>query len=78
MAVTPSNDIKLGTPAPGFALPDARGKIHRLEDFASKPALLVAFICNHCPFVKHIRRELAAFARDYAAKSSCNRRHQFE
>ena len=68
MAVTPSNDIKLGTPAPGFALPDAEGKIHRLEDFAGKPALLVVFICNHCPFVKHIRSELAAFARDYAAK----------
>lgn len=68
MAVTPSNDIKLGTPAPEFALPDAEGKIHRLEDFAGKPALLVAFICNHCPFVKHIRRELSAFARDYAPK----------
>ena len=68
MAATKSNDIKLGTPAPGFALPDAAGKIHRLEDFADKPALLVAFICNHCPFVKHIRRELAEFARDYAPK----------
>ncbi len=68
MVVTPSNDIKLGTPAPGFALPDASGKIYRLEDFAGSPALLVAFICNHCPFVKHIRREFAAFARDTAPK----------
>ena len=68
MVATHSNDIKLGTPAPGFALPDAAGKVHRLEDFAGKPALLVAFICNHCPFVKHIRREFAAFARDYAPK----------
>lgn len=68
MAATQSNDIELGTPAPGFALPDASGKIHRLEDFADKPALLVAFICNHCPFVKHLRREFAAFAREYAGK----------
>jgi len=68
MAATQSNDIKLGTPAPGFALPDASGKIHRLEDCAGKPALLVAFICNHCPFVKHLRRDLAAFAREYAPK----------
>ena len=68
MAVTQSNDIKLGTPAPGFALADAAGKIHRLEDFTGKPALLVAFICNHCPFVKHIRREFSVFARDYAPK----------
>lgn len=68
MAATQSNDIELGTPAHGFALPDAAGKIHRLEDFASMPALLVAFICNHCPFVKHLRREFAAFAREYAPK----------
>ncbi|MGQ0741555.1 MAG: thioredoxin family protein [Alphaproteobacteria bacterium] len=68
MAVTPSNDIELGTPAPGFALPDATGKTHRLEDFSDKPALLVAFWCNHCPFVKHIRRAFAAFAREYAEK----------
>jgi peroxiredoxin len=68
MAATQSNDIKLGTRAPGFALPDAGGKIHSLEDFTGGPALLVAFICNHCPFVKHIRREFAAFARDYAPK----------
>lgn len=68
MALTPSNDIKLGTRAPDFALPDAGGKIHRLTDFEGKPALVVAFICNHCPFVKHIRREFAAFARAYAPK----------
>ncbi len=68
MAVTQSNEIKLGTQAPGFALPDTSGEIHRLEDFAESPTLLVAFICNHCPFVKHLKREFAQFARDYAPK----------
>jgi thiol-disulfide isomerase/thioredoxin len=64
MARTPSTMLPLGTPAPAFALPDPDGKIHSLEDF-SQPALLVMFICNHCPFVKHVRHELAAIGRDY-------------
>jgi peroxiredoxin len=68
MAAIQSNDIKLGTPAPDFALPDASGKIHQLEDFATSPSLLVAFICNHCPYVKHIRCEFAALTRDFAPK----------
>jgi peroxiredoxin len=68
MAVTPSNTIALGTPAPAFALPDAFGKTHRLDDFAGMSALLVAFWCNHCPFVRHIRREFAAFAREFIPK----------
>ncbi len=45
---------ELGTPAPRFAVPDAAGRVHRLEDFSGSPALLVTFICNHCPFVLHI------------------------
>jgi peroxiredoxin len=57
--------LDLGTPAPAFRLPDPAGQVHGLEDFAASPALLVAFICNHCPYVKHIRTALAAFARDY-------------
>lgn len=68
MVQTYSNDIVLGTTAPSFALPDAQGRTHRPEDFTGNPALLVAFICNHCPFVKHISRGLAQFARDYAEK----------
>jgi peroxiredoxin len=57
--------LELGTPAPGFALPDCDGRVHSLADFASAPALLVAFICSHCPFVKHLRAEFAVLAREY-------------
>jgi len=58
--------LPLGTAAPDFQLADASGKLHALRDFASQPALLVMFICNHCPFVKHVRAELARLGRDYA------------
>jgi peroxiredoxin len=54
----------LGTPAPDFQLPDPEGRIHRLADFQEAPALLVMFICNHCPFVKHLAADLATFGRD--------------
>jgi peroxiredoxin len=60
--------LDLGTPAPDFALPDTTGKTVRLADFRDAPALLVMFICNHCPFVKHVRAELARLGRDYQAK----------
>jgi peroxiredoxin len=65
MALTPSIMLPLGTVAPGFALPDTTGKQVALEDFKSAPALAVIFMCNHCPYVKHIRSGLAQFARDY-------------
>lgn len=65
MARTPSTMLPLGTPAPEFRLPDFDGRMHELGDFRDSPALLVAFICNHCPFVRHLRREFAAFAREY-------------
>jgi peroxiredoxin len=65
MALTPSTMLELGTPLPGFRLPDPQGKIVASDDFADSPALLVAFICNHCPYVKHLSRELAQFAEDY-------------
>lgn len=58
--------LELGTRAPDFQLPDPSGKVYSLDDFASSEALLVAFICNHCPYVKHIRDEFADFAREYA------------
>jgi peroxiredoxin len=60
--------LELGTKAPDFALPDPSGKVVRLADFDGKPALLVAFICNHCPYVKHIADGFAAFAREYGEK----------
>lgn len=68
MAATPSTMVALGTPAPKFRLPDASGKFYAVDDFKHAPALVVMFICNHCPYVKHVRSGLAAFARDYAAK----------
>lgn len=68
MAQTPSTMLPLGTPAPAFALPDTTGKIVSLEDFKGAKALLIMFICNHCPFVKLVRDELAALGRDYQQK----------
>ncbi len=66
MARTPSKMIALGSPAPDFTLPDTvSGKPVALADFAQAPALLVMFICNHCPYVKHIAPALAALGRDY-------------
>jgi peroxiredoxin len=59
MALTPSTMLPLGTTAPDFKLPDTNGKIVSLPDFKNKSALLVLFICNHCPYVKHIRAGLA-------------------
>jgi len=64
MSLTPSTMLPLGTVAPDFRLPDVSGKIVALADFGSAPALAVLFICNHCPYVKHIRSGLAAFGRD--------------
>lgn len=69
MAETPSTMIPLGTPAPDFALVEpSTGKTVRRDDFKEAPALLVMFICNHCPFVKHIRHGLAELGRDYAKR----------
>ncbi len=65
MARTPSTMLELGTPAPNFRLPDPSGRIYTRDDFRDAPALLVMFLCNHCPFVKHIREGLAKLGRDY-------------
>ena len=66
MAQTASTMLPLGTPTPAFSLPEpATGKIIALDDFQAAPALLLIFMCNHCPFVKHIRQGLIDFARDY-------------
>jgi peroxiredoxin len=68
MALTPSTMLPLGTTAPDFKLPDPDGKIVSRADFKDRSALLVLFICNHCPYVKHIRAGLAQLARDYLPK----------
>ncbi len=57
-----STMLPLGTRAPDFRLPDPEGNEYARDDFADAPALLVMFLCNHCPYVKHVRRELAALA----------------
>lgn len=68
MARTPSTMAPLGSPAPDFRLPDTDGHPVSPADFADAPALLVMFICNHCPYVKHVRPELAKLAAEYRAK----------
>ena len=65
MVTTPSTMLSLGTLAPDFRLPDTTGRMVALDDFVDRPALLVMFICNHCPFVKHVVTELARLGRDY-------------
>ena len=62
MSLTPSGTNELGTPAPDFQLPDLQGKVVSLSDYSEQEALLVVFMCNHCPYVKHIRQGLASFA----------------
>lgn len=66
MAAVESQMLPLGTEAPVFSLPDPDGEYHSLVDEAR--AYLVMFICNHCPFVKHVRAELANIGRDYPAR----------
>jgi peroxiredoxin len=70
MALTPSTMLPLGTAAPDFRLPDTNGKTIALADFKGQPALLVIFMCNHCPYVKHIRAGLAQLARDYLPRGA--------
>ena len=68
MALTPSTMLPLGTEAPDFRLPDPHGRLFARDDFAAAPGLLVAFLCNHCPYVQHLREGFAAFARAYAER----------
>ncbi len=64
MAVTPSTMLPLGTEAPDFALPDTTGRVVTRDSVRGPKGLLVMFICNHCPFVKHVRSELARLGRE--------------
>jgi len=69
MALTPSTMLALGTKAPDFDLPDVvSGRRVSLATFAGKRALLVMFICRHCPYVQHVKGELARLGRDYATQ----------
>jgi len=68
MVATNSTMLPLGTRAPDFALPDTAGRQVSLRDYANASALVVVFMCNHCPYVKHLRGALAQFARDYQSR----------
>jgi peroxiredoxin len=68
MARTPSTMLPLGTPAPEFSLVNVDGRIVSLSDFSGAPALVVMFVCNHCPFVKHVADQLAQLGRDYVPR----------
>jgi len=57
--------LPLGTTLPAFRLPDYEGRIVTSDDFRTAPGLLVAFLCGHCPYVKHMRQEFASFAKAY-------------
>lgn len=64
MALTPSTMIPLGTRAPSFTLPDTTGAMVSLPQLGTHPAVLVVFMCNHCPYVKHVAGELARLGRE--------------
>jgi peroxiredoxin len=68
MAATQSNMLELGTLLPAFRLRDFNGKWFSTDDIKDAAAVVVAFICPHCPFVKHVRQEFARFAREYQEK----------
>ncbi len=68
MAMTASTMLELGTKAPAFSLPDTEGNIVSLADFDEAQALLVVFMCNHCPFVKHILDRFLELAKEYQEK----------
>ncbi len=68
MVKTASTMLPLGTTAPPFSLPNVDGKVVSLANFSSSKGLVVIFMCNHCPFVKHLRTALAAFGRACQAR----------
>jgi peroxiredoxin len=68
MVATASTMLPLGTKAPDFSLPDTNGRIITRDSFQGAPALLVIFMCNHCPFVKHVQKVLAQLAAEYQTR----------
>src|SRR5260370_39755566 len=65
-----SATLPVGSKAPHFRLPDPQGKLVSSNDFSGAPALLVVFLCNHCPYVKHVQSSFAALAREYQARGA--------
>ncbi len=65
MVMTASTMLPLGTEAPDFALPDAEGNLVSLSDSGEARALVVVFMCNHCPFVKHVINEFVKLVKEY-------------
>ncbi len=68
MTATPSTMLELGTQAPHFSLPSTTGATVSLTDYPDAKGYLIIFMCNHCPYVKHIRAELARIGKDYIPK----------
>ncbi len=68
MVLTPSTMLPLGTKAPDFSLVNVDGRTVSLQDFADAPAYLIIFMCNHCPYVKHVADELAKLGSEYQQK----------
>ena len=68
MSLTPSTMLELGSAAPDFDLPDTKGRRVKRDDFRGSKGLLVIFMCNHCPYVIHIRETLAAVTKEYRGK----------
>ena len=69
MAATASQ-VELDTPAVSFRLPATDGRTYSLDDVGGKNGTVIVFICNHCPYVKHVRQGLADLARDYREKGA--------
>ncbi len=68
MVATASTMVEIGTPAPHFDLPDTHGRRVSLADFRDAKALLVVFMCNHCPFVRHVLDAFVELAAEYQKK----------
>jgi peroxiredoxin len=68
MAAVPSNMVPLGTPAPTFRLKSTQGDLVSIKNFADARALLIIFMCNHCPYMKHLHKGLVELANDYIPK----------
>jgi len=66
MVLTPSAMLPLGRPLPAFELPDGNGARYRSRDLMGPKGLFILFICNHCPYVKHINAALAPLGREFA------------
>ena len=78
MVATNSTMLPLGTKAPEFSLPDTEGKTVSLSDFKDARAVLIIFMCNHCPFVKHIINELVKLIKEYQRKGVAAAGYQFK